>query len=436
MPSNPAVSRAGRADAALREKVAWLADPTHYPGRPRAVAVIETHFAWVFLAGARAYKLKKPLLQASMDYRTLARRERACREELRLNRRLAPRVYLGVVPLHRKPWGGLSLRRSGPGGPRIADWLVRMRRLDGARMLDRVIAAGALRAADLDRLAARLAVFFQHAERRPLQDGAYRTRLRREIRRNAGELRARDLGLSRHRVGSVAGAQLDFLSRYPRAFTGRAARLVDGHGDLRPEHVFLGDSSAGVCVIDCLEFDRNLRRLDPAEEIAFLALECVRLGAPGAAQELIGAYRGAAGDPAPPALMHFYMSRRAALRAQIAAWHLRDDAFAGQARRWKALAHSYLDDALRHIRRAAVLQGTLRISSSSQASMRASLGARPKNRPMKTSSHRSIAARLSSGVERPIHARRCGRRQRAYAPPRLSRPRGRDPFRPPRLRPR
>jgi aminoglycoside phosphotransferase family enzyme len=353
MPRKPTPSPASRADAAAREKVAWLADPHHHTGRPRAVAVIETHFAWVFLAGARAYKLKKPLRRGSMDHRTLARREHACREELRLNRRLAPDVYQRVVPLLRRPGGALALRAPPARGCRIVEWLVQMRRLAAGRMLDRVIATAGLRAADLDRLVATLAAFFRRAEHRPLEDGAYRSRLRREIRGNADELRARDLGLSRRRIGALARAQLDFIVRHPRAFAGRGARVVDGHGDLRPEHVYLGRSAADVCAIDCLEFDRNLRRLDPAEEIAFLALECARLGAERAAKELVDRYRLVAGDPAPPALMHFYMSRRAGLRAQIAAWHLRDGAFAGQARQWRALAHSYLADALRHMRRAA-----------------------------------------------------------------------------------
>ena len=339
----------------MREKVAWLADPCHYAGRRRPVEIIETHFAWVFLTGTRAYKLKKPLRQGSMDYRTLALRERACHEELRLNRRLAPEVYLRVVPLRRDRKGSLSLRAAA--GSRVVDWLVQMRRLQAARMLDRVIAAGGLRPGDLDRLTATLAAFFKHARCRPLTDGAYRERLSREIRGNADELCARDLGLSRGRIVSLCRAQLDFVSHDPRALAGRGARLLDEHGDLRPEHVFLGTASARACVIDCLEFDRNLRRLDPAEELAFLALECARLGAVAAAQGLLARYRRAAGDPAPPMLMHFYMSRRAAVRAQIAAWHLRDQAFVGEWRVWKARAHSYLADALRHMQCAAALQG-------------------------------------------------------------------------------
>jgi len=139
------------AQAALRAKVAWLAQPDHYPHRPRAVEIIETHFAWVFLAGDRVYKFKKPLLQATMDYRTLARRGRACREELRLNRRLAPHVYLRVVPLLRASSGSLSLRPRQASGAMVVDWLVQMRRLRASRMLDRLISAGAVHGADLAR---------------------------------------------------------------------------------------------------------------------------------------------------------------------------------------------------------------------------------------------------------------------------------------------
>ncbi len=337
------------ADRALQRKVAFLSDPRHFAGRPRTVEVIETHFAWVFLAGARAFKLKKPLRRASMDYRTLAARESACRAELRLNRRLAPGVYRRVVALRRTRAGNFSRRA----GVRTVDWLVEMRRLPAARSLDRLLAQRAVRGRDLERLLRRLAAFFKRAEQRPLSDPAYRARLRRQIVHNAHELGAADLALNSRQVAQLARSQLRFLAEHAGVFTGRGARLVDGHGDLRPEHVFLGACASGACVIDCLEFDRDLRRLDPAEEIAFLALECARLSAPRLAARLLAGYRSLTGDPVPRALSEFYMSRRAAVRAQISAWHLRDEAFAAERRLWRARARSYLSDALRLSRRAA-----------------------------------------------------------------------------------
>lgn len=337
-------------DHDVRTKVAYLADPRHFAGHPPAVEVIETHFAWVFLAGSYALKLKKPLRQGSLDYRTLARRERACRAELRLNRRIAPDVYLRVEPLWRTRDGRLSRR----GGVRIIEWLVCMRRLPASRRLDQLLSRGALDPRRLAPLLGRLAAFFRGAEPRPLSDRAYRARLRAQIESSERELGAADLGLSRERVRRLARSQLEFLARNRRLFEGRGARLVDGHGDLRPEHVFLGPRPLGVSVIDCLEFDPRLRRLDPAEEMAFLALECARLGAGRVARALLAGYCRIMGDPASQALLDFYMSRRAAVRAQLMAWHLRDEAFAGERRAWRARAHSYLDEAIELCRRAGV----------------------------------------------------------------------------------
>ena len=330
----------GVLEPAIAEKIAFLRDPQHYPDRPERVEVIETHFAWVFLAGRHAYKMKKPMRQARMDHRTLARRRRGCLDEVRLNRRLAPSVYLGVVPLSRTRNEGLRIGR----GRHVVEWLVKMRRLSAVHMLDRVIAQGTVRARDLEALVAALAAFFRSARRRPMTSRVYLGRVRARIQQNARELRAADLRLNRRRVDAVVRVQREFLARAADAVAARASALVEGHGDLRPEHVCL---ESPPCVIDGLEFDPDLRRLDPAEEMAFLALECARLGAPGLAEDLLQRYRAGLPDRVPAALIHFYMSRLAATRAQIAAWHVRDPQFPRR-RPWIARAHSYLADALRY----------------------------------------------------------------------------------------
>ena len=344
------VLRTGAARWNRPEVVRFLADPRHYPHHPRSVEIIETHFAWIFLAGERAYKLKKPLHQTSMDYRTLALRHRACRAELALNARLAPSVYRRIVALRRTRGGALTLRAAAAGP--IVEWLVQMRRLPAARLMDQAIGAQRVSARDLDQVMTRLGRFFRRARRAPMSDRAYRRQLGGEIRTCARELRAADLALDRARVKEVTDLQLKWLARHGRALSGRGRALRDGHGDLRPEHVFLGAAGYPACVIDCLEFDPQLRRLDPAEEMAFLALECARLGAARLGRGLLERYVEGLQDPIPPALWAFYMSRRALVRAQIAAWHLRDPDFSGQSRRWRMRAQSYLDDALRLIRRA------------------------------------------------------------------------------------
>ena len=346
------VLRTGAVQWSRPEVVLFLADPRHYPHRPRTVQILETHFAWIFLAGERVYKLKKPLRQASMDYRTLALRRRACRAELDLNTRLAPTVYRRIVPLRRTRGGALTLRA---GAGRIVDWLVQMRRLPAARLLDQAIGAHRVSDRDLDHVMIRLGAFFRRATREPMSDRAYRRELAGQIRACARELQSADLALDPVRVRGVIGLQLEWLARHGRVLSGRGRTLRDGHGDLRPEHVFLGAAGHPACVIDCLEFDRRLRRLDPAEEMAFLALECARLGAARLGRDLLERYAESLQDRIPPAVWAFYMSRRALVRAQIAAWHLRDPEFSGQSRRWRLRAHSYLADASRLILRAHAL---------------------------------------------------------------------------------
>lgn len=330
----------------LAEKVAFLSGAASYGEGSRVVA-IETHFAWVFLTARHAYKLKKPLRQMHMDYRTLASRKRGCRDELRLNRRLAHAVYLAVVPLSSDRHGVLRIGR----GARIEDWLVKMRRLPSSGMLDRTLARRALRENELAALVATLTRFFRKAPRTPLRGALYLARLRREVRanqRSLSSLSSRSQNLSE----CVASRQLEFITLARDALTQRAAHIVEGHGDLRPEHVFLGPPP---CIIDCLEFDRRLRLLDPLEELAFLALEIERLGHRACAAQLTQRFQSDSGEQAREAVTHFYMSHRASTRAKLSAWHIGDPQFPDP-RPWNARAHSYLNDALHHVERALRLE--------------------------------------------------------------------------------
>ncbi len=329
------------------EVARFLGRPASYAGRVRSIERIETHFAWVFLTERFAYKLKRRTHQACMDYRTLRAREWGCREELRLNRRLAASVYLAVLPVLRTRSGELSLSR----GVEVVDWVVKMRRLPAARMLDRALRDAALTDADCERVARRLAVFHRAAVPRPLSGARYLRRLTERIAGTARELCARDLGLDRRGIAQVLRAQRRLLAREAQALARRGRTLVEGHGDLRPEHVFVGSRGRPACVIDCLEFDADLRRLDPAEELAFLLLESRRIPhGEAAALRLTERCHALRGDAVPEPVMQFYLSVRASTRAQLAAWHIRDPQFAGEHARWRARAESYLADALRSAR--------------------------------------------------------------------------------------
>jgi len=324
------------ADVDLRAKIDCLSRPETFPDRPLAVEIVETHFAWVFLAGRFVYKLKKPLRFHEFDLTSLATRRANCELEVALNRRLAPTVYVGTVPLNAD---GLSLALGGAGTP--VEWLVKMHRLPRERSLDRLAAADMLHDDQLHSLMRTLTAFYAAAARAPWDGRGYRRALAAEIGRTADELAAPALGLDRAEVREIAAGLTRRINADAEAFHARSAagRVVDAHGDLRPEHVFLTPEPQ---IIDCLEFSAELRLLDSAAEIAFLALECERLGHGRLAARLIELYRHYGNDDIGADLFAFYRASRAFVRAKLAAWHLHDELAPATADHWRARANWYL----------------------------------------------------------------------------------------------
>jgi aminoglycoside phosphotransferase family enzyme len=324
----------------LDEKVEFLGRPEAYSPATNDLARRETHMSWVFLAGDRVYKLKKPVRFPYLDFSTLALREAACRAELQLNRRLAPEVYLGVVPLVATTHG-LSIGGSGV----TVDWLVVMRRLDESETLEHRIQTGRVATWQLDRLAATLLQFYQRAVPVALEPVRYLSDWHRALaynRRVLLEPRLRcPAGLVRH----VDAVQRKFLSRRSALLDARvrARRIIDGHGDLRPEHIFLGDP---VKIIDCLEFNARLRAVDPVDEIAFLSLECERLGAARAGEHVRRRVLGGLPDGGTEELFLFYRCQRASLRARLAIAHLLEPN-PRTPQKWPRLARDYLRIAAR-----------------------------------------------------------------------------------------
>ena len=303
----------------LADKTAFLGRPGSFPEPTTRVDAIETHMSWVFLTDHYAYKLKKPVRFKLLNLATLEDRKRNCEAEVEWNRRLAPEVYLGVVPLGMDENGRLVLGSE----TGVVDWLVKMRRLPAERMLDRVIAAGNLESADLRRVAETLAAFYQRATRADLSEEHYRLRFVREIE---------EIGRELEETSPIAKDRIDAISTELQSFVRlradlldarvREGRIVEAHGDLRPEHVCLLPQPV---VIDCLEFDPNLRLLDPADELSFLIVECELAGGPPFIEEvLFGTYGQRASDWPPGPLVSFYKTFRAFLRAKITIWHLKD----------------------------------------------------------------------------------------------------------------
>ena len=324
---------AGRGPS-LAEKVAQLSRPETYPEGTTAVETIETHMSYAFLTDRHVYKLKKPVRYPFLDFSTLDARRFNCLEELRLNRRLAPDVYLEVVPLTL-----LEERLILQGSGEIVDWLVKMRRLPRELMLDRVIVDGRLEDEAIARVARRLAAFYRGADRVNVAVDDYRERLRRSIEEDHRALAHTRYGVGRERLDAVAQKLAGFLDTHAALIEPRAAKIVEGHGDLRPEHVCL---TPEPIFIDCLEFNRELRIVDPADELAYLSMECEFLGASGIRDTLFRAYQGYSGDAVPLDLINFYASCRALTRAKLAAWHLDDELTATARARWLARTADYM----------------------------------------------------------------------------------------------
>ncbi len=306
-------------DITLEQVVAALCRPETYAETPARVEVIETHMSFVFLTAGHAYKLKKPVRYEFLDFSTRALRKFYCEEELRLNRRLAQDVYLDVVSLSRTPGGRLRVGLAGT----ALEWLVRMRRLPQEHMLDERIRHGTLEAGQIVALASRLARFYRGLPCERIAPSAQIESLQAEIDRSATVLLEHAEALTLHSVQALHAAQTARLNENAGTLRERVAagRIVEGHGDLRPEHVCL---LAEPVVFDCLEFNRSLRIVDPWDELAFLALECTRLGAPRAARSLLDHYGRLTQDIAPPALVALYQSIRAALRARLCLLHVRE----------------------------------------------------------------------------------------------------------------
>ncbi|MEX2024247.1 MAG: AAA family ATPase [Thermoleophilaceae bacterium] len=300
-------------DAAVLRVVEAMRSPDFYPDRPGAVAVVETHISWVFLAGDCAYKLRKPVVFPFLDYGSRERRRSFCEEEIRLGRRLAPDIYVGVRSVVER---GARLELAGPGVEGALEHVTAMRRFDERCTLAALLAGNRATAGHVRRLARRVAAF--HATAEPAPPGTFDSvAVAATIGENASTL-------LRH-ADVVGPARLAAAHRFAIAFAhGRRALLDarstdghvrDGHGDLRVEHVIVGDE---VQVFDPVEFDPALRQVDVLADLAFLMMDLVAADREDLAVLLAAEYQAAAGDDSPDDLLWFYASYRAWVRAKVA----------------------------------------------------------------------------------------------------------------------
>jgi len=280
------------------------------PGEP-PVAAIETHISWVLLDGRFAWKIKKPVRLGFLDFEGLATRKRYCDEELRLNRRLAPQLYLEVVPIA----GSVDAPRLGGAGEPI-EYAVKMRQFEAGALLSERLAAGRLEAAQLERLAGRLALFHEQA---PVAGAD--TPFGSAARIEADTAQVLD-GLSAFVAPAVLSAlreRLDARARGLRPLFERrkaAGRVREGHGDLHLANaVALGDD---MTAFDCIEFDPGLRWIDVCSDIAFLAMDLLAHDRPDLAFHFLDAWLAASGEHDGLPALRYYLVYRALVRALVA----------------------------------------------------------------------------------------------------------------------
>jgi uncharacterized protein len=341
------VNRRYRVTVVSRDSAALLDDlarPEAYPApRPTTVRLITTHTSWVFITDHEVWKLKRPVDYGFLDYSTLDRRLHFCEEEVRVNARLAPDVYLGVVPVRREQ-GRHSFTSNGT----VVDHAVRMRRLPDTASAESLLQHDTLTHDHLARVAARLVAFYATSPAAP--GGGSIDVLRTNVEENFDQVRpfiGRFVDLDTFET--VRAWQCGALARGANAFVARQeqGRVRDGHGDLRLEHVYFEGHTP--IVIDAIEFNERFRVADVAADVAFLAMELDARSRHDLAAGFLAAFALESGDYDLYAVVDFYLSYRAWVRGKVASLLAADPSTgpekaqrkSGEARRLFALARAY-----------------------------------------------------------------------------------------------
>ena len=324
--------------------VRFLSRPASYPHPVGAIQHRETHVSHVFLAGGFAYKLKKPVKFPFLDASTLALRKRFCLLELSLNRRLAPTIYLGIVPITEGPRG---LQLSGKG--RVVEWVVKMCRLPEERMLDQLVAQHQVSRRDIQDIADQLIRFFRRAARSASIDRYGKP----------AQVRALVLGNlqeCQQFMGSMfQESDRQFLESAYRQYLAlhgpvleqrvRERRIIDGHGDLRCENICL---SRPPNIFDCVEFQPAFRCGDIANDFSFLLMDLEFRGRRDLADVLAQRYEAKTNDPTFERVLTFYKCHRSVVRGKVRGFSWLQHPRTQEGRRIHKLSRAHFQLAVRY----------------------------------------------------------------------------------------
>lgn len=295
------------------ELVAALLDPGAYPEATGGVTLIQTHISWVFLTDRFAYKMKKPVNLGFLNFTTLRLRHHYLKQELILNRRLCPDIYLEVLPITR---AGSGVRVGGRGRP--LEYILKMVRLPQERMMDEVADRGELTPEVMDRLVAVLVPFYRQAATGPYINhyGEPGVILYNHEENFAVMKGLVDDFLSHQIYANIRDFVRGFLTGQRQLLRRRLkeGRIRDCHGDLHMRNICLAN---GIYIFDCIEFNPRFRYGDVAADVAFLAMDLDFHGMPELSRRLVQHFAEAAGDPDLLRVMDFYKCYRACVRGKI-----------------------------------------------------------------------------------------------------------------------
>jgi aminoglycoside phosphotransferase family enzyme/gluconate kinase len=322
-----------------------MGDPAFYPDAPSAVTVRETHISTLFLTDEYVYKVKKPVDFGFLDFTTLSARHFFCEQEVRLNRRLSPGVYLGVVAIHQSE-RGITLEPPGD----VVEYAVKMRRIPEARMMDVLLARGKIDAGIIRQIALQLVGF--HSRARTDQEISLYGTVARVAKNTEENFRQTEefIGrtLSRDQFDRITAFTRHFLEARRPLFRRRVAekRIRDCHGDIRMEHICIVDP---IVIFDCIEFNRRFRYTDVAADLAFLAMDLDFHDRPPFSRALVKTYVEYSQDVELLKVIRFYKCYRAYVRGKVESFQGADSVLPdaarekhlSRARRYFALADTY-----------------------------------------------------------------------------------------------
>ena len=324
-----------------------LLNPELYPDHPTEVGFAETHISLVFFTGNYVYKVKKPVDLGFLNFTSLEKRKLFCEQEVVLNRRLAPKLYLGVSRITNEK-GILSLDGMGE----VIEYAVKMRQIPEKLLMDKLLEENKVTPEMIEAVSEKLTQFYAIAETNDfIKSFAKPERIQQDTDENFEETEKYvGITISNQTYEEIKGKTNEFLRTKGGLFYRRIAsdRIRDCHGDLRMEHIFWG---AEIEIFDCIEFNQRFRYTDVAADIAFLAMDIDFLGHEDLIHSLVQAYIEKSGDREILEVLDFYMCYRAYVRGKVESIRL-DDPYipelnkteaARRAKRYFGLSHRYAE---------------------------------------------------------------------------------------------